>query len=208
MRPLSLDNVGNSLQNRYEYNFLGSIYLTDTKMQRALSSLLLICLTVMLFPCNSDGNEKPVRFSDVRPELESAIEQLSAHINVFEDILNQMNASAKANQSYNEQKNIFLSSQLAITTIVAILEYNRDLMVLFGDLKDENRKKFYGIRIESLETSVKQINNMYKQILINYTIFPSDFFEQAVVNTERRTIMSSIASLKKCIALLVSVNQK
>ncbi|MBW2434220.1 MAG: hypothetical protein JRF36_11500 [Deltaproteobacteria bacterium] len=122
--------------------------------------------------------------------------------------MNKMDASAKANQRYNEQKNIFLSSQLAITTIVAILEYNRDLMVLFGDLKDENRKKFYGIRIESLETSVKQIKNMYKQILINYTIFPSDFFEQALVNAERRTIMSSIASLEKCIALLESVNQK
>jgi hypothetical protein len=162
----------------------------------------------MLSPCNSHGTDKPVRFSDIRPELESVTEQLSAHINLFEDILNKMDASAKANQRYNEQKNIFLSSQLAITTIVAILEYNRDLMVLFGDLKDENRKKFYGIRIESLETSVKQIKNMYKQILINYTIFPSDFFEQALVNAERRTIMSSIASLEKCIALLESVNQK
>jgi hypothetical protein len=178
----------------------------DTKMRRA--QLLLICLTVMLSPCNSHGTDKPVRFSDIRPELESVTEQLSAHINLFEDILNKMDASAKANQRYNEQKNIFLSSQLAITTIVAILEYNRDLMVLFGDLKDENRKKFYGIRIESLETSVKQIKNMYKQILINYTIFPSDFFEQALVNAERRTIMSSIASLEKCIALLESVNQK
>jgi hypothetical protein len=49
---------------------------------------------------------------------------------------------------------------------------------------------------------------MYKQILINYTIFPSDFFEQTLVNAERRTIMSSIASLQKCIALLESVNQK
>ncbi|MDX1707458.1 MAG: hypothetical protein R3274_02585 [Desulfobacterales bacterium] len=172
------------------------------------ASSLLICLTVLLSPCHFYGNQKPVRFSDIRPELESAIGQLSAHINVFEDVLNKMDASAKANQSYNEQKNIFLSSQLAIATVVAILEYNRDLLILFSDLKDENRKKFYEIRIESMQTSVKQINNMYRQIMINYTIFPSDFFEQAVVNTERRTIMASIASLEKCIALLKSVDPK
>jgi hypothetical protein len=164
-------------------------------------------MTAMLTPFDSYGSEKPVRFSDIRLELEYAIGQLSAHITVFEDILNKMDASARANQNYNEQKNIFLSSQLAISTVVAILEYNRDLLILFGDLKDVNRKKFYEIRIESLETSIQQINNMYRQILINYTIFPSDFFEQTMVDTERRTIMSSIASLNKCIALLKSVNQ-
>lgn len=174
-------------------------------MRRAL--LILIVMTAMLTPFDSYGSEKPVRFSDIRLELEYAIGQLSAHITVFEDILNKMDASARANQNYNEQKNIFLSSQLAISTVVAILEYNRDLLILFGDLKDVNRKKFYEIRIESLETSIQQINNMYRQILINYTIFPSDFFEQTMVDTERRTIMSSIASLKKCIALLKSVNQ-
>ena len=174
-------------------------------MRRAL--LILIVMTAMLTPFDSYGSEKPVRFSDIRLELEYAIGQLSAHITVFEDILNKMDASARANQNYNEQKNIFLSSQLAISTVVAILEYNRDLLILFGDLKDGNRKKFYEIRIESLETSIQQINNMYRQILINYTIFPSDFFEQTMVDTERRTIMSSIASLNKCIALLKSVNQ-
>ena len=174
-------------------------------MRRAL--LLLIVITAMWTPFDSYGSEKPVGFSDIRLELEYAIGQLSAHITVFEDILNKMDASARANQNYNEQKNIFLSSQLAISTVVAILEYNRDLLILFGDLKDGNRKKFYEIRIESLETSIQQINNMYRQILINYTIFPSDFFEQTMVDTERRTIMSSIASLKKCIALLKSVNQ-
>jgi hypothetical protein len=119
-----------------------------------------------------------------------------------------MDASARANQNYNEQKNIFLSSQLAITTIAVILEYNRDLLVLFGDLKEKNRNKYYQVRIESLETSINQINNMHKQIQINYTILPSDFFEQVLMNTERKAIMSSITSLEACIELLKSVNQK
>ena len=154
------------------------------------------------------AQNQAVRFSDNQPDLESAIGKLSAYINIFEDLQNKMDASARASQNYGEQKNIFLSSQLAITTITAILEYNRDLLILFGDLKEKNRKKFYGVRIESLETSIKQINNMHKQIQINYTILPPNFFEQALANTERKVIESSIGSLEECVELLKSVNQK
>ena len=59
-------------------------------MRRAL--LILIVMTAMLTPFDSYGSEKPVRFSDIRLELEYAIGQLSAHITVFEDILNKMDA--------------------------------------------------------------------------------------------------------------------
>jgi hypothetical protein len=165
-------------------------------------------VTFSLSPALLLGEEAPVRFSDIQPDLEYAIGKLSTYINILEDIQNKFDASARANQNYNEQKNIFLSSQLAITTITAILEYNRDLLILFGDLKEKNREKFYEVRIGSLETSIQQINNMHKQIQINYTISPPDFFEQTSVNTERKVIMSSIASLEACVELLRSVNQK
>jgi hypothetical protein len=166
------------------------------------------CLIMVLTPNIIFGQSESNRFSDIQPDLESAIGKLSTYINIFDDIQTKMDASARANQKYGEQKNIFLSSQLAITTITAILEYNRDLLVLFGDLKEKNRKKFYEVRIESLETSIKQINNMHKQIQINYTILPPDFFEQALANTERKIIISSIGSLEECVELLKSVNQK
>jgi hypothetical protein len=166
------------------------------------------CLIMVLTPNIIFGQSESNRFSDIQPDLESAIGKLSTYINIFDDIQAKMDASARANQNYGEQKNIFLSSQLAITTITAILEYNRDLLILFSDLKEKNRKKFYEVRIESLETSIKQINNMHKQIQINYTILPPDFFEQPVVNIERKIIISSAASLKKCVELLRSVNRK
>ncbi len=175
-------------------------------MKKALC--LSICLTIALTPCLLSGKDNPIRFSDIQSDLASAISKLSVNINVFEEILRKMDESAKSNQNYGEQKNIFLSSQLAITTITAILEYNRDLLILFGDLKEENRKKFYEVRIESLETSIKQIKNMHKQIQINYTILPPDFFEQDLANTERKVIMSSIASLEAGVEFLKSVNRK
>jgi hypothetical protein len=175
-------------------------------MKRALC--LSFYAIVVLSACTGSGNENPVRFSDIQPELELEIEKMSADINIFEDVLHRMDASAKANQNYNEQKNIFLSSQLAIQTIMGILEYNRDLVVLFGDLREKNRKKFYEVRIESLESSINLIRNMHKQIQINYEILPPDFFEQTLVNTEHKVIISSIASLEVCLEFLKSVNQR
>jgi len=165
-------------------------------------------MIIMLTPAALFAQDRMIGFSDIYPGLESALARLSSNINVFEEILREMDKSAKSNQNYSEQKNIFLSSQLAITTIAAILEYNRDLLVLFGDLKEKNRQKFYQVRIESLETSIKQINNMHTQIQIDYTILPPDFFEKTLVEAEHNTIMSSTASLEACIELLGSVNQK
>ena len=167
-----------------------------------------ICLVVGSTSNYLFAQEKPVRFSDIRSSLEEVESKLSSNIKAFEDILVKMDESAKANQNYNEQKNIFLSSQFAITSITAILEYNRDLLVLFGDLQENNRKKFYEVRIESLQTSIDQINNMYKQIQINYTILPPDFYELQLIDRERKIIFSSIDLLEQGIVLLKSVNQK
>jgi len=171
-----------------------------------------LCFFIYLIIGSTSGvllaQEKPVRFSDIRSSLEEVESKLSSNIKTFEDILVKMDESAKANQNYNEQKNIFLSSQFAITSITAILEYNRDLLVLFGDLQEKNRKKFYEVRIESLQTSIDQINNMYKQIQINYTILPPDFYEWQLIDRERKIIFSSIDLLEQGIVLLKSVNQK
>ncbi len=175
-------------------------------MKKALC--FFICLIVGSTANILLAQEKPVRFSDIRSSLEEAVSKLSSNIKAFEDILIKMDESAKANQNYNEQKNIFLSSQFAITSITAILEYNRDLLVLFGDLQEKNRKKFYEVRIDSLQTSIDQINNMHKQIQINYTILPPDFYEWHLIDRERRIIFSSIDLLRQCIALLKSVNQR
>ena len=57
-----------------------------------------ICLAVLLNPCLLFAKEKPVRFSDIQPDLESAIGKLSTYINILEDIQNRLDASARANQ--------------------------------------------------------------------------------------------------------------
>ena len=154
------------------------------------------------------AQSQPVRFVDINPELEANLSGLRGNIEQFEEIHRAMDASGKANENYNQQKNIFLSSVLAISTISAVCEYETDLLTLFIDLKEKNRRKYYDVRIQSLETSVRQIENMSKQIQINYAIFPPNFFEAPLVRNERLAIQSAIKRLNRCRELLRSVSQK
>jgi hypothetical protein len=175
-------------------------------MKKILEVIVLLFLIVM--PNAPAAQNRPVRFSDIQPELEANLSALSTNIEQFEAIQGTMDASGKTNANYNQQKNIFLSSMLAISTISAVCEYETDLLTLFIDLKEKNRRKYYGVRIKSLETSVMQIENMYQQIQINYSIFPPNFFEAPLVRKERLAIQSAITRLNRCRELLSSVSQK
>ena len=154
------------------------------------------------------AQSQAVRFSDIQPELEANVAALSANIEQFEAVQRTMDASGKANENYNQQKNIFLSSMLAISTISAVCEYETNLLTLFVDLKEKNRRKYYDVRIKSLETSAHQIEIMHRQIQINYTIFPPNFFEAPLVRNERLAIQSAIKRLDRCSELLKSINQQ
>jgi len=175
-------------------------------MRKIITFVLLMSVSLIPQPLGAQNN--PLKFTDIVPQLENILMDLSSYINQFENILNTMDTSGKANQNYNQQKNIFLSSVLAISTISAICEYERDLMTLFIDLREKNRQKFYDIRIESLELAVKQVNTMFKQIRINYTILPPNFFEAPLVRKERLTIQSTADRLHHMLELLKSVNRK
>ncbi len=174
-------------------------------MRKIITFALLMFVSLIPQPLSAQNN--PVKFTDILPQLENILMDLSSNINQFENILSTMDTSAKANQNYNQQKNIFLSSVLAISTISAICEFERDLMTLFIDLREKNRQKFYDVRIESLETAVRQINTMQKQIQINYTILPPNFFEAPLVRKERITIQSTIDLMNQIIELLRSVSR-
>ncbi len=174
-------------------------------MRKIITFALLMSISLIPQPLGAENN--PVKFTDILPQLENILMDLSSNINQFENILSTMDTSAKANQNYNQQKNIFLSSVLAISTISAICEYERDLITLFIDLREKNRQKFYDVRIESLELAVRQINTMHKQIQINYTILPPNFFEAPLVRKERITIQSTIDLMDQIIELLRSVSR-
>lgn len=176
------------------------------QMKKILGVIILLFLIAV--PGVTTAQNQGIRFADIQPELEANLSALAATIEQFEVIQRAMDASGKANENYSQQKNIFLSSMLAISTIRAVCEYETNLLALFIDLKEKNRRKYYGVRIKSLETSVIQIENMYQQIQINYSIFAPNFFETPLVKNERSAIQSAIERLNRCRELLKSVNQK
>ena len=175
-------------------------------MKKIFAVIITLCL--MAAPSAPAAQNQTVRFADIQPELEANLGGLFESIEQFEAIQRAMDASGKANENYNQQKIIFLSSMLAIATISAVCEYETNLLTLFIDLKEKNRRNYYEVRIKSLDTSVIQIENMYRQIQINYSIFPPNFFEAPLVKNERLAIQSAIKRLNRCKALLMSVNQK
>jgi hypothetical protein len=130
---------------------------------------------------------------------------LFAVIDQFENIQSNLDESGRANADYNEQKNIFLSSILGIGAISAICEYERDLLTLFLDMREQNRMKYQEVRIESLEASIKQIDIMHKQIQINRSILPPEFFAKPLLEKETEMILSAIDLLKRCITQLRSI---
>lgn len=166
-------------------------------------------VSIMLFavPMDASIGAARVKFADIRNELEASVADLGDVIARLEFLQEEMDRSAKANRNYDEQKNIFLSSMLAIATITAVCQYEADQLTLFPDLREKNRRKYYDIRIESLETSIRQIRNMSQQIQINYAIFPADFFQRSIVKREQGAITDALSALQKSIDLLRSVQK-
>jgi hypothetical protein len=165
---------------------------------------LTLCLIVAAVCPAAGATQAPLDFDDIRPQLENLLSDMAGTIRRLESVQEQMEHSGKANQDYNEQKNIFISSMLAITTIVAVCEYEADHLALFMDLRAQNRSKLYAIRIAGLETSMRQVDNMRRQLEINYAIFPPEFFEASLVARERKATRRAVDLLSRCIMLLGS----
>ena len=175
-------------------------------MKKLIVSSLMIFL--LLLSSSIGAQNRLVQFSEILPEFENSLSTLSNNIDAFDNLLNAMNSSGKANENYSLKKNIFLSSVLAISTIKAICEYENDLMTLFIDLSEKNREKFFDVRIESIEIALRQINTMHKQIRINYSLLPINFFEKKLVREEQLMIENTSDLLNRMIVLLKSVNHK
>ena len=94
---------------------------------------MLLVLSSLYAPAAHSG---PVRFADIQPELETNLAALSESVEPLEAVQAIMDASGRANDNYNQQKNIFLSSMLAISTISTVCGYETDLLTLFIDLKE------------------------------------------------------------------------
>ena len=73
------------------------------------------------------------------------------------------------------------------------------------EIEDESLKQIKKIGIQNV---LLKTNTMYKQIRINFSILPLNFFEGPLARKERLTIQCTAYLLNHMIELLKSVNRK
>ncbi len=91
---------------------------------------------------------------------------------------------------------------LSLSAIGAICEYENDLLTLYMELKEKNRKHFYDVRRMSLETSIQQITIMNRQIEINHALITHVAKEQKFISAEKELILSSISLLRQSLDVI------
>ena len=144
----------------------------------------------------------------IRSEIQTVLSGLSDNSNRFEYLQEKLEGSGKNNKSYDEHKNIWLSTILAIQAITSICEYENDLLTLLMDLKEERRLHYIDLRIKSLETSIQQITIMSEQILINHRLMPPDLAEIHLFDKLKKNVDSSVDFLKSAKGLILQLRKK
>lgn len=162
--------------------------------------LIVACLAVLFSPVLLAAEPKNTAFERAQDSIQLVLEEMSVLLNRFEAYQHELDLSGRDNKAYDEEKNMWMSAVLVVTTIAAVCEYENDLLSLFVDLKPQRRSNFYDVRIQSLNSSIQQIKTMKEQFRINYTLISIQPDEKALFEEINRTIDVSLslftASLK------------
>jgi hypothetical protein len=167
--------------------------------------IILVLASGLLFSTVALSAESPANLDEAQQQMDEILTGLSRNINLFESLRDRLADLGQANANYDEQKNLWLSSFLTLSAISVICEYENDLLTLFMELRDKNRRHFYEVRMLSLETSIQQISIMNRQIEINHRLITHEAQEQKLIDTEKKLILSSSDLLQKSLALIKSL---
>jgi len=144
----------------------------------------------------------------IKSEIQTILSTLSDNSNRFEYLQKMFENTGKDDKNYDEYKNIWISTTLAINAIASVCEYENDLLTLFMDLKEKRRAHYFDVRIRSLETSIKQITIMSEQIRINNKLMPPDLAERQLYDKLKKNVDSSIDLLEKSKDLIIQLKKE
>ena len=173
--------------------------------------ILLISLLISLIVFSTQILNAQTSSSDelyIKSEIQTILSTLSDNSNRFEYLQKLLENTGKDDKNYDEHKNIWISTTLAINAIASVCEYENDLLTLFMDLKEKRRVHYFDVRIRSLETSIKQITIMSEQIQINNKLMPPDLAERQLYDNLKKNIDSSIDLLEKSKDLIIKLKKK
>jgi uncharacterized protein YbaP (TraB family) len=144
----------------------------------------------------------------IQSEIQSVLSVLSDNVDRFGHLQKMLENTGKDNKSYDEHKNIWMSTILAMNAISSVCEYENDLTTLFMDLKVKRRAHYYDVRIKSLENSMNQIAIMAEQININHKLMPPDLAELQLFDKLKKNMDSSVDLLKKNKELILQLKAR
>ena len=159
---------------------------------------LSLLLSIPLIHAQPSGQDE----HNLKLEIQSILSDLSGNLDRFELFQKKLEASGKNNSSYDENKNIWLSTVLAVQALASICENEQDLLHLFWDLRKHRRSNYYDVRVQSLNTAITQIHIMLAQIRINHRLLPPDLSEIDLFAKINQNAASTVELLEKSIRLI------
>jgi hypothetical protein len=185
-------------------------YVFASERNPSMYKYIAIYALLLLFfvPQTLFSQKTPLDTPAILVKADAILATLSDSIDRLENIQSDLEKTSIANENYNEQKNIWLSSGLSISTIKSICEYEHALFTLFMELREKNQRRYYDVRHRSLATSAQQINIMYEQIKINHTLISHDPSERYIIEKESYAIQTILDLFKQSIDLIISLKEQ
>ena len=174
------------------------------------AAILITALLLFAAPWGGEirAQSEPVAGTAAQQKMDRILGDLERDINRFERMQTRLSDLGRANENYSDQKNIWLSSTLTLAAMQSICQYQSDLLTLFMDLREKNRKHYYDVRIESLETSILQIRIMNNQIQINHDLIDHEPKERPLIEEEAVLIRSSLQLLEEGLSLVKEMKSR
>ena len=168
-----------------------------------MHNLIFRVLSLFILPLAVIGlTSTPLPAASIESQIAALLPQFETTMRRLEAIQSQLEVSGRNNRDYDEQKNLWISTVLAVDTISAICEYENDLLSLFLDLKPHRRPYYYDVRIQSIETSAQQMGIMQRQVQINISLLKLSLNEQRIFDEIQAETTATIELLAKCRALI------
>ena len=161
-----------------------------------------LCLPLLFITTSICAQQSNQTEHDLKLEVQSVLADLADNLDRFELFQKQLEASGRNSRGYDENKNIWLSTVLAVQALSSICENEQDLLHLFWDLKKHRRSNYYAVRIKSLNTSIAQAGTMLEQIGINHRLLPPDLSEIDLFSKINKNASATIELLEKSILLI------
>ncbi|MFH1983929.1 MAG: hypothetical protein ABIL58_18980 [Pseudomonadota bacterium] len=161
--------------------------------------------TALLIVTGGAVSAAPQTPKAVVSDFQEVLIQLSAAQTRFDVLLKYLDDSREANRAYDEYKNVWLATTVAISAAAAICEYETDQLTLFLELKQKRRRLYAGVRTASLENNVRQMRLMMEQIAISDGLFPPKIEQQDLMAQIRQQMTAVIVLLGKSRELVLAL---